>query len=272
MTYKISNGMKRIIISSLLVLVGVLALGQAAFAGSAVLSVSPAIATSTVGTAFNNSVQIDPVGNKVCVVKGTINLVNLTCQNITLANGVMAQTAPTCSAPSFTLGIPKCATTSQNLFSVSANGTQAGQASLSFTGVKVIGAGTDVAFSSASGTYNIVPIAQIETSQPNPTIIITPQVNQGTLRVITPTQSATLINKTGSSTNSVSTSSTSTATTTGENRSFVSGLTASVLDALGTAANFIGENKVLILSLLVILLVISQIIMWLRIHKKEDRE
>ena len=153
--------MKKIILLSLIV-IGVLALGQVALADSAVLSVSPASASSTVGAPINISVQINPAANKVCVVKGTLNLSNLTCQSISLSvdpTKTFVVTNPTCANPSFNLGIYNCATTTQNILSLSVRGVQVGQASLSFTGIKVIGEGTDVAFTSQGGLYNITAAA-----------------------------------------------------------------------------------------------------------------
>src|ERR1035437_4002702 len=156
--------MKKITISSIIVIALTLTGSQMAFAASSVLSVLPLLGSSTVGTSFNISVQINSAGNNVCVVKGTINFDKLTCQSITLANGLMAQTVPTCAAPNFTVGIPKCTSVSENLFSVSVSGNEVGQANISFTGVKVIGAGTDVPFSSESGVYNISSVVQPEIS------------------------------------------------------------------------------------------------------------
>ena len=151
---------RRITLSLIMIIGGLLVLGPIAYAGSAILSVSPLSATSTVSIPFNISAKIEPAGNKVCVVKGTINFDNLSCQNITLASGLMAQTIPTCDAPSFTIGIPKCASASQNLFSVSVKGNAVGKGSLSFSGAKVIGAGTDVAFTLQNSDYEIIPVVQ----------------------------------------------------------------------------------------------------------------
>src|ERR1035437_7197829 len=106
--------MKKITLSSIIVIALPLTGSQMAFAASSVLSVLPLLGSSTVGTSFNISVQINSAGNNVCVVKGTINFDKLTCQSITLANGLIAQTAPTCSVPNFTIGIPKCASISKD--------------------------------------------------------------------------------------------------------------------------------------------------------------
>lgn len=188
--------MEKITLLALLIIIGAFAASQAVLADNAVLSVSPASLNSVVGAPFNVSVQLNPANNKVCVVMGTLSFNNLACQSITVASGVMAQTAPTCDTPNFTLGIPKCATTAQNLFSVSAKGVQAGQGSLFFAGVKVIGAGADVAFSSQGGAYNI---AAAQTTAPKITPKTTmPQVAQPTQQtpqqVETPVQQTTPAN------------------------------------------------------------------------------
>ena len=110
---------------------------------------------SMVGDAFTVSAQIDPAGNNVCVVKGTINLSNLSCQGIVVSDGLIAQTVPSCSNPNFIIGIPKCTMTPRNILSMSLKGIQAGQGALSFTGAKVIGAGISVPFAVQSGIYKI---------------------------------------------------------------------------------------------------------------------
>ena len=152
--------MKKITITSIIVFISMLLGSQLAFASNAILSVSPSASTSTVGSVINAIIKIEPTGNNVCVVKGTINFAGLSCQSVTVANGVMAQTVPTCAEPNFTIGIPKCASSTQNLLSVSVKGTQVGQGVISFSGVKVIGAGSDVVSNSLSGNYNIVAVVQ----------------------------------------------------------------------------------------------------------------
>lgn len=147
--------MKKIILLASAVAISILGLAPIAFADNAVLSVTPASANHNVGTVFNISASIDPAGNKVCVVKGTLNLANLSCKSITVASGIMAQTTPSCSSPNFILGIPGCATAVKNIFSVAVAGTKAGQASLAFTGVNIIGAGVTIDSSSQGGTYNM---------------------------------------------------------------------------------------------------------------------
>jgi len=146
-------------------------------ADNAVLSVLPASSNNTLGAPFDVSVQLNPAGNKVCVVSGTLNFNNLTCQNIALASGLMAQVSPTCASPSFTLGIPKCTTAAQNLFSVSVVGANVGQASLSLTGAKIIGIGAIVASGLQNGAYNITAVkAAVAKTTPKPAVETAPTV------------------------------------------------------------------------------------------------
>lgn len=157
--------MKKTILFSLLVIIAVLGINQSAYAASPMLSVLPASSGSTVGAPFNVSIKLDPAVEKICVIKGNLSFYNLTCRNVTVASDIVTQKSPTCASPSFILGIPKCAVTSQNLFSVSVKGIQAGQAALAFSGLETIGAGTDVLSNWQGGSYNITAIPVEETPE-----------------------------------------------------------------------------------------------------------
>jgi hypothetical protein len=166
--------MKKIILLTLLTIVGIMGISQVALADNPTLSISPATANSTVGTSFNVSVQVNPAGSKVCVVKGTINLDNLNCQSITVASGLTTAVAPTCASPSFSIGIPKCTTLAQSILSISVAGSQVGQASLSTTGAKVAGVGVYLTFNSQGGTYNITTAKTTTPKTTTPTTTIKP--------------------------------------------------------------------------------------------------
>lgn len=163
--------MKKTLLLLSFIFLGISILGQTVFAANVVLSILPATTTKTVGTTINASVQIDPQENKICVVKGTLNFENLTCQGITVATGLIPQVVPTCSNPNFTIGIPKCTTDAQNILSISAKGGVVGQGKIALSGVSVIGAGTAVAFNSADGIYSItaVPKTEVKTVPPTQT-------------------------------------------------------------------------------------------------------
>jgi len=72
------------------------------------------------GDVFNVSARVNPSENKVCLVEGNLSFNNLSCQSISLSDGIIAQSAPTCSNPYFLLGIPGCTTTDKAIFIVSA--------------------------------------------------------------------------------------------------------------------------------------------------------
>ena len=167
----------KIILTATFIVLGVLFMGQAVRAADVNLFVSPATASKNVGSTFNVSVQIDPQGNKVCVVKGILSFDGLTCRSITVASGLMVQTTPTCTSPNFTLGIPKCATVAQNILTVSVKGNAVGQAKASITGVKVIGVGVIVASAVSNGAYDIVT-APVQAPTPAATPTETPQPAQ----------------------------------------------------------------------------------------------
>ena len=187
--------MKKItLLVSLIAIAVAMVAGQSVYADTATISVSPAVINSVSGTPFNVSIQLDPAGNKVCVVKGILSLDNLDCQSITLANGITAQVAPTCSSPSFVLGIPKCTTVAQNIFSVSVKGIKAGQGNLSLVGMKVIGVGVDVASSIQGGAYNITAVQTVapktvtpETTAPKTTQQVGETTQEKTGEVVSPT-------------------------------------------------------------------------------------
>ena len=153
---------------TLLIVVGIFGANQIIYADTSTLFISPASLNIAVGKTFNVSVQLNPANNKVCVVKGTLSFDNLSCQSIIVSSGLMAQVAPSCADPSFIIGIPKCATTNQSILSASVKGIKAGQESLSFTGVKIVGAGMDIPFNVQSSVYNI---AAVKTTSPKTTPI-----------------------------------------------------------------------------------------------------
>jgi len=156
---------KKIILLITLTIVGILGTSQMALAATPTLSATPSTLNKNAGETFYVAVNLIPQGENVCVVKGTINFNNLTCKGITLNSGFMAQTTPTCANPKFVVGIPGCTNASKNILTVSVVGANYGQAKISFTDVKVIGEGKDVASNLNEGTYNIsaVQASQIVT-------------------------------------------------------------------------------------------------------------
>ena len=178
--------MKKTILLALLAIVGILGAGQMVLADSPTLSISPESANSTVGVPFNVSVKINSANNKVCAVRGTVIFNGLACQNINVAGGLIALTAPTCASPSFIIGIPKCTTTSQDILSMSVKGSRAGLSTLAFDGVRIMGAGTGVSSVWYGGAYNIAATAQTTTSTTTTTT-----TQQPAEQVVRPTQQTT---------------------------------------------------------------------------------
>ena len=140
---------------------------------AASVAVTPAVADKNVGAVFNLSVKALTAGEKVCVVKGTFNLDKLSCQSINVLSGIMSIVSPNCSSSNFTLGIPGCAVSDKNLFTILVKGESVGQASINFSEVKVYGDGAIISNQSAGGVYNIneavavAPVSQKNASNGN---------------------------------------------------------------------------------------------------------
>lgn len=144
----------KIILSAIIFLSAAGFAGTASAAGSS-LYISPASSVKTVGDIFNASVGVSTSGNKVCAAEGTLVFNKLSCQSITLASDITPQFTPTCANPYFLIGVPSCSTADKVLFKVSAKAGSAGTASISFTGVDIIGEGVSVGTASAIGNYTI---------------------------------------------------------------------------------------------------------------------
>lgn len=126
-----------------------------AWATTANLYVSPSTLIKNTGDNFNISIGVNTGGNKVCVAEGTVAFNNLSCQSITVTDGLMAQSSPTCAKPSFSIGIPSCTVSDTVLFTVNTKAGNAGTAIVSFTGVDIIGEGNSLSSASTNGNYTI---------------------------------------------------------------------------------------------------------------------
>ena len=160
------------IILSVVIFLSVIGFVGTVDAAGASLYVSPAALTKTAGNAFSVSVGLNASGNKVCAVEGTLVFNNLTCQSIAVASDVMAQSSPTCSNPYFLIGIPNCTTSDKALLTVSVKAGSAGSASISFTGVDIIGEGVSAGSASTTGNYTINAVPK-----PATTPATTPETN-----------------------------------------------------------------------------------------------
>jgi len=185
------NTKTKIILSAIIFLSVIGFVGTVDAAGAS-LYVSPATLTKTAGNTFSVSVGLNSSGNKVCAVEGTLVFTNLSCQSITVASDVMAQSSPTCSNPYFLIGIPNCTTLDKTLLTLSVQAGNAGTASINATSVDIIGEGASVGSASTGGNYtvNSLPIAKPKstttTTKPTaPTTVTTPTT--------TPTQQPTQV-------------------------------------------------------------------------------
>jgi len=150
---------------ALLTLVGLVNIVQAAVAS---INISPTSLTKNVGDSFNVSVLVNPAGNTVYAVEGTVVFNGVSCRSIKLADGVMPQTTPTCANPSFVLGLASGATMDKTLFTVSLNAPSIGTATAGITGANIIGAGVSISNTSVGGTYTIKTIPVVT---PKPTTV-----------------------------------------------------------------------------------------------------
>jgi hypothetical protein len=139
------------------------------------LSISPANLTKSVGNTFNATVSINPQNNRVCAVEGILSFNNLTCQSITLANGVIAQTNPTCSNPYYLIGIPGCTSANKTLLTATVKAKTAGIASLNNTNVDLIGEGLSLGSASIDSNYTINNISNTIVPDQSPIEIIEPE-------------------------------------------------------------------------------------------------
>ena len=137
------------------------------------LFVSPANSNVTSGDTFDAAVGVHAAGSKVYAVEGQFVLGNLSCDNVTMAPGVTAQTTPTCASSYFLIGIPTGTTVDQALFTVFVKAKNSGQGSLSFTGVDIIGEGKSLGSASEGGNFTIKAV-----SIPIPAPAVTPSTTE----------------------------------------------------------------------------------------------
>lgn len=154
-------------ILSLLLLLSLFVAMKVAEAANSFLYVDPPFSTISVGENINSSVLVGTYDKKVCAIKGTLVFNNLVCKNITVSNGLIAKTLPTCLNPSFLIGIPKCTTKDQILLTVSMKANNPGNASISLAGIHIIGEGASVAASAVGGDYHVNDAANKAESQTN---------------------------------------------------------------------------------------------------------
>jgi hypothetical protein len=151
-----TNTKTKIILSAIIFL-SITGFCGAVNAAGASLYVLPATLTKTAGDTFSASAGFNASGSKVCAVEGTLVFNNLSCQSITVSGDadIVPQSSPTCLNPHFLIGIQNCTTSDKVLLAVSVKAGTAGAASISFTGVDIIGEGMSVGSASTNGNYTI---------------------------------------------------------------------------------------------------------------------
>jgi len=129
-------------------------------ASNSLIFISPNSLDKNVGDGFVLVATVDTAGSKVCAVEGKLQLDSeLSCQNIVLGEGLMAQKSPSCADPSFLLGIPNCTTVNKTLFTVAVKAEKKGTAEIVFSDVDVIGEGFSLSNTSVGGSYNLTSVA-----------------------------------------------------------------------------------------------------------------
>ena len=136
------------------------------------LYVSPETSTVNTNSSITSYVSVIPNGEKVCVVKGSLSFNNLDCKSIVMAEGLMAQKVPTCSDPNFTLGIPTCTLVNKNLFTVQSNTKNSGTANISLINLNIIGEGVSVGSKSNNVNYTVNAPQKPEVVTQDPKVII----------------------------------------------------------------------------------------------------
>ncbi len=128
------------------------------------VSVAPATATKNLGETLQASVELSTQNDSVCVISGDISFTNLSCQTISIAAGIMAQSAPSCQNPHFVVGIPQCVVGAKTLLNISAQATIPGTGSINLANVETINQSNKVISTSANGSYAIQGVLSSSTS------------------------------------------------------------------------------------------------------------
>lgn len=150
----------------LLIFCAIFSIVSTANAATASLYVSPASATKKVGDVINTTIGINTGANKIYAVEGTLVFDKLTCQSITVAAGLQALSTPSCGSPHFLLGIPGGSADNKVLLTVTTKAGATGTATISMTGVNIVGGDAVKSISNSGGSGSYV----IESSE----VVITP--------------------------------------------------------------------------------------------------
>lgn len=154
------------ILFSFVVFTALTSIANAAMVPGVALVVAPASLNETIGNTFDTVVVVKTLGDKVYAVEGTVTFDGLSCQNITITEGLMAQSVPTCSKPYFLIGIPSGTAVDKAVLRVSVKTVRLGDATLGLSAVDVIGAGISLSNAGTGAVYSIAKnVIPVDTSE-----------------------------------------------------------------------------------------------------------
>lgn len=159
------KNIKTKILVSLVAFTAMTAVASAAAPGVAA-TITPASLEKNAGDIFGASVVVNTPGSKVYAVEGTLAFDGLSCQSIAVADGLVAQSAPTCTNPYFLVGIPSGTATDKEILHVVVKAAHPGNAALGLSSVDVIGEGMSLSSVANNGVYTITEVA-LSPSTPN---------------------------------------------------------------------------------------------------------
>ena len=143
-------------------LVLAMSFGGTVYADSVSVFVSPTSVTKNVGEAFNAVVKVSNSSTKIFAVEGTLAFTNLTCKSITVADGLMPQSAPTCAHPYFLIGIPSGTNVETTLLTVLVSGNTEGSGVVSIMPVDIMGEGSSLSKIAIAGSYTIKSVDAVK--------------------------------------------------------------------------------------------------------------
>lgn len=150
------KNIKTKILVSLIALVSLANTADAATIPGVALVVTPASLNETVGNTFSTAVVVRTPGSKVYAVEGTLTFDGLSCQSITISDGLISQTAPTCTKPYFLVGVPSGTIADKEIFRVGVKALRAGNVTIGLTSIDVIGEGMSLSNVGTGAKYSIV--------------------------------------------------------------------------------------------------------------------
>lgn len=117
--------------------------------------ITPSSITKSPGAVFDATVRVSNSAVKVYAVEGTLVFNNMTCKNITITSGLMAQSVPTCANPYFLIGSTTGMSTDSPLMTVSVKAGASGSGSILVSDPDIIGDGISLSKVSTPATYTI---------------------------------------------------------------------------------------------------------------------